>query len=144
MPPSWFSWPGAQLSGVPPSRWLSAPAGNVFYVVPHPLPRERPGSLIRVRRLYGAPNGAIAWRVLYHSRDANGDDIAVSGVVVAPRAPGPRGGRPVVGWGHPTTGTVARAAALREVSIPSFSSRDFVPYSPMAMSWRRPTIRAWG
>ncbi len=88
---------------------------NAFYVVPHPFPPGPPGSLIRVKRLYGAPNGAIAWRVLYHSRDANGDDTAVSGVVVTPTAPGPRGGRPVVGWGHPTTGTVARCGPSRGV-----------------------------
>jgi pimeloyl-ACP methyl ester carboxylesterase len=81
-----------------------------FYVVPAPLPYNDPGELIRSDRLLGAPDGAIAWRVMYHSRDANGNDIAVTGVVVAPTGPAPRNGRTVVAWAHPTTGTAPRCA----------------------------------
>jgi len=60
-----------------------------FYVVPAPLPLNDPGELIRHERLLGAPDGAIAWRVMYHSRDASGNDITVTGVVVAPTGPAP-------------------------------------------------------
>src|SRR5215471_14366543 len=81
-----------------------------FYVVPAPLPLNDPGELIRHERLLGAPDGAIAWRVMYHSRDASGNDIAVTGVVVAPTGPAPRDGRHVVAWAHPTTGTAPRCA----------------------------------
>ncbi|SDG72898.1 alpha/beta hydrolase family protein [Pseudonocardia oroxyli] len=81
-----------------------------FYRVPDPLPEAAPGTLIRSERLLGAPDGAAAWRVLYHSRDDRGADIAVSGVVVAPTAAPPPGGRTVVSWAHPTTGTAPRCA----------------------------------
>jgi pimeloyl-ACP methyl ester carboxylesterase len=66
--------------------------------------------LIRRERLLGAPNGAIAWRVLYHSRDVHGADIAVSGVVIAPNRKAPKSGWPVVAWAHPTTGSARTCA----------------------------------
>jgi alpha-beta hydrolase superfamily lysophospholipase len=81
-----------------------------FYDAPDPLPAGDPGSIIKVKRLLGAPNRAIAWRVMYHSRDIDGADIAASGVVVAPTGPAPRGGRTIVSWGHPTTGAARRCA----------------------------------
>jgi len=81
-----------------------------FYQVPDPLPPGAPGAVIRSERLLGAPDGAAAWRVLYHSQDDRGTDIAVAGVVVAPTAPAPAGGRTVVSWAHPTTGTAPRCA----------------------------------
>ena len=81
-----------------------------FYALPDPLPSKPPGTLIRSERLLGAPNGAIAWRVLYHSRDLNGRDIGVSGIVIAPDRPAPAGGWPIVSWSHPTTGATGRCA----------------------------------
>ena len=81
-----------------------------FYALPDPLLARPPGTLIRSERLLGAPNGAIAWRVLYHSRDLNGRDIGVSGIVVAPDRPAPAGGWPIVSWAHPTTGAFGRCA----------------------------------
>jgi len=83
---------------------------GTFYRPPAPLPAGRPGQLIRSERLLGAPNGAHAWRVLYHSRDVTGADVAVSGVVVAPDAARSHGPRTVVAWGHPTTGAAPRCA----------------------------------
>jgi pimeloyl-ACP methyl ester carboxylesterase len=81
-----------------------------FNVLPDPLPEGAPGELIRHERLLGAPNGAIAWRVVYHSTDVHGTPIGVSGIVVAPDGPAPDGGRPVVSWAHPTTGSAGRCA----------------------------------
>ena len=75
-----------------------------FYKVPDPLPLGAPGQLIRSERLLGAPDGSIAWRILYHSRDVKGRDIAVSGTVIAPLRAAPKEGHPVVAWAHPTTG----------------------------------------
>lgn len=74
-----------------------------FYAVPDPLPHAKPGSLVRVARIE-APDGARAWRVLYHSSALDGRDIAVSGLVVAPTGKAPRRGRPIVSWAHGTTG----------------------------------------
>jgi alpha-beta hydrolase superfamily lysophospholipase len=81
-----------------------------FYEAPDPLPGGEPGELIATERILTAPAGANAWRVMYHSRDLNGDDIAVSGTVIAPAGTAPEGGRPIVSWAHPTTGAVARCA----------------------------------
>lgn len=79
-----------------------------FYVVPDPLPAGTPGEIIRTLPIETAPKGAKAWRLLYHSTDQAGADIAVSGTVVVPDGAPPPGGWPVIAWGHPTTGAVAR------------------------------------
>jgi hypothetical protein len=81
-----------------------------FYAVPDPVPAGRPGEVLRSEPLPDAPAGAVAWRVLYHSTDVHGSDVVVSGTVIAPAAPAPPGGRPVVSWGHPTTGSAPRCA----------------------------------
>ena len=81
-----------------------------FYKAPDPLPPGAPGSLIKHERLLGAPNGAIAWRVMYHSRDDDDQDIAVTGVVVAPNFKTAPANRPVVVWAHPTTGSAPKCA----------------------------------
>jgi len=83
-------------------------AAKPFYVVPDPLPAGDPGAVIRTLPIETAPDGSKAWRVLYHSTDRRGADIAVSGTVVVPDGDAPAGGWPVIAWGHPTTGAVAR------------------------------------
>jgi pimeloyl-ACP methyl ester carboxylesterase len=82
-----------------------------FFEVPDPLPPGEPGTLIRSRRLLGAPAGAQAWRVLYRSTDRTGKPIAVSGVVVAPDLPSVGHERTVVSWAHPTTGAQGQRCA---------------------------------
>ncbi|MGH6681770.1 MAG: hypothetical protein ACREDL_23180, partial [Bradyrhizobium sp.] len=70
----------------------------------------RPGQLLRIQRLSYSPFGAAAYRVLYTSLGLNGRLIPVSGVVVVPSGPAPRGGRNIVAWAHPTTGIDRRCA----------------------------------
>ncbi len=62
------------------------------------------------------PAEATLWRVLYHSRDIFGHDIAVSGYIAAPNGKTPRNGRPVITWAHGTTGTA-------RICAPSLFSR---------------------
>lgn len=81
---------------------------GTFDSLPSPLPSAPPGTLIRSERLLGAPDGAEAFRILYHSTDLNGVDIGVSGTVVVPTGPEPAGGRTIVSWAHPTTGSEAQ------------------------------------
>ncbi len=88
---------------------VAAGPGTDFYATPDPMPKGAPGTILRSEPI-PAPLGARAWRVLYKSRSADGADIAVSGVVVAPEGRAPKGGRPVVTWAHGTTG-VADACA---------------------------------
>lgn len=116
------SAPGA--GGAPTTR-SSAPVTtvgdevppNAFYRPPEPMPPGRPGDIIRSEPLEGAPAGVQAWRVLYHSTDPDGKDIAVGGAVIAPAGQSPTP-RPVVSWAHPTTGVADGCA-------PSYSSGVF-------------------
>jgi pimeloyl-ACP methyl ester carboxylesterase len=84
-----------------------------FYDTPNPLPAGKPGDLIRSQPFdeYELPLSVSAVRILYHSRSATGDDVAVSGVVLFPydKKP-PAGGWPVIEWAHAATG-VARQCA---------------------------------
>lgn len=85
-------------------------AEAAFYQTPDPLPAGAPGEIVRSERIDSAPLGAIAWRVLYHSTDLFGNDILVSGVIVAPEKHDPAASRTIVSWGHPTTGAAQRCA----------------------------------
>jgi alpha-beta hydrolase superfamily lysophospholipase len=84
-----------------------------FYDTPHPLPTGKLGELIRTEPAedYELPPEVSAFRILYHSRSAAGEDVAASGVVLIPsEGKPPAGGWPVIAWAHGTTG-VARACA---------------------------------
>ena len=84
-----------------------------FYDTPHPLPPGKPGELIRSQSFeqYELPFSVDAFRILYHSRSATGEDVAASGVVLIPseRKP-PSGGWPVIAWAHGTSGVARRCA----------------------------------
>ncbi len=83
-----------------------------FYDTPSPLPRGKPGDLIRSREFdeYRLPLHVLATRILYYSRAASGDLVAASGVVLFPDGKPPAGGWPVIAWAHALTG-VARVCA---------------------------------
>jgi len=86
-----------------------------FYEPPDRVPPGDPGEIVRSMRLTGSPLGSTAWRVIYHSRDLDDRDILVSGLVIAPTGPAPAGGRPIVSWAHPTTGSAPDCAPSREL-----------------------------
>ena len=79
-----------------------------FYTLPDTLPAGEPGDLIRAKTIDSSPAGTRAWRVIYHSTDLAGNDIPVSGLVIVPDLPAPAGGRTVVSWAHPTTGSAQK------------------------------------
>jgi hypothetical protein len=83
-----------------------------FYDVPNPFPPGKPGDLIRSEEFdeYALPPEVLAVRILYHSRSAHGDDVAVSGIVLYPDKKTPTGGWPLIAWAHPLSG-VARECA---------------------------------
>ncbi len=83
-----------------------------FYDTAVPLPPGRPGELIRSQAVtdYALPAGVRAVRILYHSKNATGKDVAASGVVLLPPGAPPKGGWPVIAWAHGTSG-VARSCA---------------------------------
>lgn len=84
---------------------------TAFYDTPS-LAASKPGELLRKLAFdgYAVPKGARAVRILYHSLNADGADVATSGVVLVPAGHPPAGGWPVIAWAHGTSG-VARMCA---------------------------------
>jgi hypothetical protein len=83
-----------------------------FYDTPHPLPLGKPGELIRSEPIdqYNLPYELSAVRILYHSQTANGEDVAVSAVVLIPDGKPPAGGWPVIAWAHEFRGAARQCA----------------------------------
>ena len=83
-----------------------------FYDSPKPLPSGKPGELIRSEPAdeYYLSADFSAFRILYHSRSASGQDVAASGVVLVPDGTPPAGGWPVIAWAHGFTGAARRCA----------------------------------
>jgi hypothetical protein len=81
----------AALLLLPP---MAAVAADDFYTAPSPLAIGAPGALIRTQPAPVLLAGVRATTVMYHSRTAHNDDVAVTGTVFTPTAPwtgaGPR------------------------------------------------------
>ena len=92
-----------------------------------------PGSPIWAERV-AAPPGAIAWRILYHSRTIHDEDIAVSGLVVAPDAAPPEGGFPVIAYAHGTTG-LADPCAPSKAARPLAAGDEAAGDLPLPPFW---------
>ena len=60
--------------------------------------------LVAAVSIAGAPEGARAYRVVYHSADSGGRAIDVTGVVIIPAGEPPAAGRDIVAWAHGTSG----------------------------------------
>jgi pimeloyl-ACP methyl ester carboxylesterase len=89
---------------------LSQPgAPGAFYDAPS-LPSDSRGTVIRSEPLDGAPEGAVAWKILYLSTSYTGEPTAVSATLVVPSTPAPTGGRPVVAFAHGTVGVAPNCA----------------------------------
>ena len=86
-----------------------------FYDTPHPLSPGKPGELIRSEAIdqYNLPYELSALRILYHSRTASGEDVAVSAVVLIPDGKPPASGWPVIAWAHEFRGA---ARAMRSLT----------------------------
>ena len=60
--------------------------------------------LVAAVPIAGAPEGAQAYRVVYHSTDSGDKAIDVTGVVIIPAGNPPAAGRDIVAWAHGTSG----------------------------------------
>lgn len=89
-----------------------------FYTQPADATDGAAGELVRSEELVGLPFDARAWRVMFRTTDVHGDIQISTGIIVTPLGPAPTGGRTVVSWGHPTTGSAEDCAP----------SRSFDPY----------------
>jgi hypothetical protein len=92
---------------------------NKFYETPNPLPPGKPGAIIRSEEFdqYDLPPDVLAVRILYHSRSASGEDVAVSGVVLYPDGKAPSGGWPVIAWAHALNGVARQCAPSLERNL---------------------------
>jgi hypothetical protein len=96
----------AKIPGSPPNRILK------FYEAPKPLPPGKPGELIHSSPAedYFLSADFSAYRILYHSRSATDQDVAVSAVVLLPEKTPPKEGWPVIAWAHGFTGAARQCA----------------------------------
>ncbi len=119
---------GAALAGE--KSWPEPPKGKSVYDAPDPQPSGRHGDLIWATEIKTEIPGARAWKVLYLSTDINNVVIPVSGVVIAPAAKALPIGRPVVTYGHGTTG-LARNCGISNIENPAKDASFYVfPKSP--------------
>ena len=95
-----------------------------FYDTPESFAATgKPGDLIRSEEFdgYVIPQGAKATRILYGSKDSQGDLVVSSGVVLVPPGEPPEGGWPVIAWAHGTSGAGRTCA-------PSLTAECFANY----------------
>ncbi len=105
----------AQAQAATPAQRLRPPSTlplTSFYDTPHPLPLGKAGELIRSEPTdqYNLPYELSALRILYHSRTANGEDVAVSAVVLIPDGKPPASGWPVIAYAHEFRGAARQCA----------------------------------
>ena len=113
------------------------PSGTAFYTPPSPLPGKGHGGLIWARKLTGTAalkGGAGNRLVLYRSTGVTGKAIAVSGTVSVPKGRAPKGGWPVITWGHGTTGIADSCAPSRDSG--SNPAHSLISYAyPLLQRW---------
>jgi pimeloyl-ACP methyl ester carboxylesterase len=115
----------------------TGPAGTAFYKPPSPLPGKSHGDPIWARALTGEPALASAGSnrlVLYRSVGVGGKTVAVSGTVSVPKGKAPKGGWPVITWGHGTTGIADQCAPSRDTA--GTTVHGLISYAyPLFNSW---------
>ena len=113
------------------------PAGTAFYKPPSKLPGHGHGGLIWARKLTGtaALKGRSGNRlVLYRSTGIAGKPVAESGTVSVPKGKAPKGGWPVITYGHGTTGIADACAPSRDSG--SNPAHTLINYAyPLLQSW---------
>jgi alpha-beta hydrolase superfamily lysophospholipase len=101
----------ASCSSTTTTRITPAPAGlPSFYSVPSPLPAQSAGTIVKYEKISATGLHGTVYRVMYVSESETGAPLAVTGLVAVPSSPPPRGGYPVVTWGHGTNGMADQCA----------------------------------
>lgn len=117
---AWVWWNSTEPEAVGVVRHGHPPDApyRAFYEPPSPLPSGAPGDLIRAESFALQPQSAHVRRLLYHSRTAGDDDIAVSGVLITPAGDPPPNGFPLIAFAHPTVGISEKCAVSANLFIP--------------------------
>lgn len=122
-------------------------ATDDIYALADEIPLGEPGDPIAVQEVEVDGLDGTVLRVLHHSRSLEGEDIAVSGIIVVPDGPVPDGGRAVLSWAHGTTGIADQCAPSKEPDTAlatTFLDRDMVfvatDYEGLGTPGRHPYI----
>jgi acetyl esterase/lipase len=92
-------------------RSLAAAIALLCFLPAPEAAAKKPGAILNVWPLIGgSPDNGEAFRILYQSTGLKGEPIEVSGAIYIPPCPAPAGGRPVIAYGHPTSGVVEKCA----------------------------------
>ncbi|MGH3431830.1 MAG: lipase family protein [Thermocrispum sp.] len=102
-----------------PSPAAPARVAADFYTPPSPLPSGQDGDVIRSEpMLVHAGLQAKAQRIMYLSRDARGEPMAVTGTALTPHTPWiGLGKRPVIGYAVGTQGMADHCAPSKQLEI---------------------------
>jgi alpha-beta hydrolase superfamily lysophospholipase len=110
-----------------PERTFAPAFPGAATLPPPDLRNDGPGSLVAVAPVTGvaalADGDITAVKVIYRSTaGADGAPINVSGVVAVPPGQPPKGGWPIMVFGHPATGVLSKCAPTRAPDLWSFAS----------------------
>jgi len=97
-----------------PPHSLEPPFAGATQLPPPDLTNDGPGSLVEVKPLDPSEQftdaGVTAVRVVYRSTSTAGQPVEVSGVVAVPAGKAPKGGWPIIAFGHSLTGVAQNCA----------------------------------
>lgn len=79
-------------------------------------PTGKLGEVIKKEKIATPIPGAQAWRIAYISSDVNDRKTISTGLLVVPTGKAPAGGRPVISWGHGTTGAAQNCGPSQAVN----------------------------
>lgn len=98
------------------TKKIPAPEGlPSFYAVPSSLANAEPGELLKSQKVKAPDSDGTVYRVMYASTSLEDDSpVAVTGLIVVPDGPAPKGGFPVVSWAHGTNGMADECAVSAE------------------------------
>jgi Secretory lipase len=110
----------------------NAPAGEGLYHPPAVIPGAN-GDVIWQRPVTISGVAANAWKILYHSTNATGRAIGVSGIVLVPTAPF-TGPRPLVAMGPETAGLTDDCAPSKYIANNNYIELDQIK-QVLAKGW---------
>lgn len=114
------------------------PSGLAFYKPKGKIPSAH-GKLIWQRKAGGSvplKSAAVTKLVLYSSKSPSGKNVAVSGSVSVPKGKAPKGGWPIISYGHGTTGIADKCAPSRNTK--GGIADGYISYTdPLMNEWLR-------
>ena len=118
--------PSAPPSHNRPPRSFEPPFVGAAQLPPPDMTDDGPGSLVEVQPLPEMPAfvaaGITGVRVVYRSTSGDGEPSEVSGVVAVPPGKAPKGGWPIISFGHALTGLGEICAPSRAKDLGSYAS----------------------